>query len=209
MGLIKNITKEDLELSAKLDGLETTYNFQFNHPEQGKLKANISGYVNDNLLKAFWEIEKKYNENIKGKWIEEYIKEIDITFSSYGGYCYTALQIIDFIRNWNYSHNVKINFTAQGMIASAGFLIFVMGERRSASINSHFMIHELSASYGYSKLSLLRDSLLGDKQLQEILERLILARTDINEDKLKEIMQHDYYLTAEQALELGVVHEII
>lgn len=209
MELFKNITKEDLELSSKFNDLNVICNFYFEHPDKdGKLKVNIKGDVNDKLLNTFWEIEEKYNENVKGKWFEEQVKGIDINFSSRGGSCYTCFQIIDFIRLWNESHQTKISFNSQGIIASAGVIIFLMGEKRTASINSLFMIHELH-SWIEGKLTEMKDYVHGCQLIENILSKIILERSSIGEEKLKEIMQHDYYFTAEQALEMGIVHEII
>jgi len=209
MELFKNITKEDIELFSKFNDLNVTCNFYFEHPDKyGKIKANIKGDVNDKLLNAFWDIEKNYIDNVKGKWFEEQVKGIDINFSSYGGSCYTCFQIVDFIRLWNENHQAKINFNAQGIVASAGVIIFLMGEKRTASLNSLFMIHELH-SWVEGKLTEMKDYIHGFQLVQNIINEIILKRTSITQEKFNDIIKHDYFFTPQEALEIGIVHEII
>jgi ATP-dependent protease ClpP protease subunit len=209
MELLKNITKENIELFSKFNDLNVTCNFYFEHPDKdGKIKANIKGDVNDKLLNTFWDIEEKYNDNVRGKWFEEQVKGIDINFSSPGGSCYTCFQIVDFVRLWNENHQAKINFHAQGIVASAGVIIFLMGEKRTASLNSLFMIHELH-SWIDGKLTEMKDYIHGFQLVQNLLNKIILERSSMTEEKFNELVKHDYFFTPQEALEIGIVHEII
>jgi ATP-dependent Clp protease protease subunit len=57
----------------------------------------------------------------------------------------------------------------------------------------------------------MEEKLEESKRLQEKLENLTLSRTKISKKKLAEILENkiDWYMTAEEALALGVIDEII
>ena len=57
----------------------------------------------------------------------------------------------------------------------------------------------------------MQESLEETKRLQKKIEEITLERTQISQKKLTEVLKNkvDWYMTAEEALRLGVIDEIV
>ena len=76
--------------------------------------------------------------------------------------------------------------------------------------NSVVVNHSLSHRHG-GMLQDMRDSIADSEKLQETINDIILDNTKISKDKQLEIikLKEDWYIYAEECLNLGIVDEII
>ena len=83
-------------------------------------------------------------------------------------------------------------------------------KNRKAYRNTTFMIHEISSG-AIGKLADLEESVDETKRLNKVLFDIIEKETKITKEQLEEvyIKKQDWFLTAEEALELGLITEII
>ena len=131
---------------------------------------------------------------------------IQILLSTYGGSVYDGLSLYDAIKG----SNTEVDITCFGKIMSMGIIIMLASKTRKAYRNTTFMIHEVS-SISIGKVADMEDELTETKRLNKILFDIIREETGITKKKLEEIYEKkkDWYLTAEEALELGLITEII
>jgi ATP-dependent Clp protease protease subunit len=93
---------------------------------------------------------------------------------------------------------------------SAGFMILICGHKRFAHKLSTPLYHQVSSgAIGTAKE--IEEKVVEIKRLQNQLESVVKEKTNISKKKLKDIFntQKDWYMTADEALELNVIDEIL
>jgi len=130
---------------------------------------------------------------------------INIVINSDGGDVYEALGMIDFMQ----SLNVKVNTVCRGRAMSAAALLLCAGTgTRAASKNSTIMFHEMSSGI-YGKSSDMKANVQHMEKLEEILVDIMSQNSNKDSKFWKEITMKDYYLSPEEAINLGVIDKII
>ena len=131
---------------------------------------------------------------------------IQVLLSTYGGSVYDGLALYDAIK----ASKTKVDVIIGGKAMSMGTIIMLGSETRKAYRNTTFMIHEMTSGY-LGKLADLENDLGESKRLQKILWDIITSETKITQKQLDDIYEKkkDWYLSAEEALELGLITEII
>lgn len=131
---------------------------------------------------------------------------IKIYIDSYGGYVYQILGLISIINK----SEIPIHTIATGAAMSSGFMLLISGHRRFVYELATPLYHQVSSGC-WDKIKDMEEKLEEIQRLQKILEDLTLKRTKINYEKLKDVYDRkfDWYMTAQEALSLGVVDEII
>jgi len=130
---------------------------------------------------------------------------INVVINSDGGDVYEALGMIDYIQ----SLNVKVNTICRGRAMSAAALLLCSGTGvRAASKNSTIMFHEISSGI-YGKSSDMKANVQHTEKLEEILINIITANSKKDSTFWKDKILKDYYLSPEEAMELGVIDNII
>lgn len=130
---------------------------------------------------------------------------INIIINSDGGDVYEALGMIDYIQ----SLNVKVNTICRGRAMSAAALLLCAGTGiRAVSKNSTIMFHEMSSGI-YGKSSDMKANVQHMEKLEEILVSIMSDNSKKDGKFWKEKTIKDYYLSPEEALELGVIDSII
>jgi ATP-dependent Clp protease protease subunit len=130
---------------------------------------------------------------------------INIIINSDGGDVYEALGMVDFIQ----SLDVKVNTICRGRAMSAAALLLCAGTgTRAASKNSTIMFHEISSGI-YGKSSDMKANVQHTEKLEEILISIITSNSKKDSNFWKERILKDYYLSPDEALELGVIDTII
>lgn len=133
-------------------------------------------------------------------------KPIKIFIDSYGGSVYQCLGLISIIEK----SKIPIHTIAIGAAMSAGFDILICGHKRFcyslATIMYHQVFHRTS---GETKK--MEEDLIETKRLQKKMEDMVIAKTKITKEKLKEVYKSkiDWYMSARQALKYGVVDKIL
>ena len=133
-------------------------------------------------------------------------KPIKIYIDSYGGEVYSCFGLIGLIN----SSTTPVHTIVTGCAMSAGFVIAVNGHKRFAYKSSTYMYHQ-AANHTHGKLKDLEDDIVETRRLQEIMESNVISKTNIPKKKIKEVYdtKTDWYISAQDAVSLGIVDEII
>jgi len=173
------------------------FNKQVDQASIGKLTEQIIEINNhDRKLEKLYDIyDIQYTPN-----------PINIYIDSYGGrvyQCFGLLSVID-------CSVTPIHTYVTGAAMSAGFLMLICGHKRFAYALSTPLYHQASKSF-YGTAKDMEEDFMEIKRLQTKMEDIVMKRTKITREKLTEIYEKktDWYMSATQALRLGVVDEII
>ena len=136
-------------------------------------------------------------------------KEIDLYINSPGGSITDGMAIVD---TMNYI-KCPVSTICVGMAASMGSVLLASGEKgkRFATPNSEILIHQpLIAGGGISGQT--TDIKIHADQMIKTRERLTKILADRTGKPLEQVMkdtERDNYMTAEEALEYGLIDEIL
>ena len=130
---------------------------------------------------------------------------INLLLNSNGGDVYEALGIIDYIE----SLEVPVNIIARGRAMSAGAMILCCGTGvRAASKSTTIMVHEASAEI-FGKSADIKANADHIDELEEDFYKIMAIKTNQNEEFWRKACRKDYYMTAQKALELGLIDKVI
>lgn len=143
------------------------------------------------------------------KFTNEFPK-ITIYLNSPGGEVKQSLAIYDTIKRNNLIYDQLILCT--GGVSSGGTIVLlsVPLEKRICTENTTFMIHQAS-SFTLGKLKEMEEDIDESKRLNDLTFNLYTENTKITKEKLNEIYEKkiDWWITAKEAVELGLVSNII
>ena len=133
-------------------------------------------------------------------------KPIKVYIDSYGGAVYQCFGLLSVIER----SQTPVHTIVTGCAMSCGFLILLAGHKRFAHKMSTPLYHQVSTGF-FGKVQDMEEKLEEAKRLQTQIEDYTKSRTKIGKKKLREILENkkDWYMSADEALELGVVDEII
>lgn len=129
---------------------------------------------------------------------------IHLYISTSGGDVVEAFRIINAIERLD----TPVFTYADGMVASAGIWILISGEKRYSFAHNSMMLHNVLVEISGDYKNVLAKISHTDK-LQEYLYDMLLSRTKLNREKIDHIFKYDYFFDAKEALELGIIDEII
>lgn len=152
----------------------------------------------------FLETKIKTIEKLNPVFEEEEDNFINLHINSYGGDAYGMLGTIDVIRLSKY----PIRGIAKGQVMSAGALILIGCNERIMSKNSIMMIHDLNTFLGgtYKDITSEYDHI---RTLQKIVYEYLEEHSNKDKAWWESKLQRNLYLTAGEALELGLIDKII
>ena len=103
-----------------------------------------------------------------------------------------------------------IHTIVTGAAMSCGFMILISGHKRFGYKLSTPLYHQVSTGF-YGKIKDMEERLQETKRLQKLIEDITLERTNISKKKLADVLKNkvDWYMSAEEAVKLGVIDEII
>lgn len=125
---------------------------------------------------------------------------IKIFIDCYGGNLTEAFGIVDTIQ----SSITPVYTIVSGCAYSGGFLIAIAGHKRFCYPHASYMFHEGAGGFQGDANKFVNFTTFYKKQLEQM-KRIIIDNTGIDEEKYKEIKHDDFWMTAEEALEYGVV----
>lgn len=133
-------------------------------------------------------------------------KPIKVYIDSYGGAVYQCFGLLSVIER----SQTPVHTIVTGCAMSCGFLILLAGHKRFAHKMSTPLYHQVSTGF-FGKVQDMEEKLEEAKRLQTQIEDYTKSRTKIGKKKLREILENkkDWYMSADEALELGVVDEIL
>ena len=135
---------------------------------------------------------------------------IQFIISTHGGLVCEMFSIYDIMRSCG--EDCVITTLGIGKVMSAGVLLLAAGTKGSRQIgeNCQIMIHGLKAEQG-GYLPAMENDLENLNQLQERYIKVLSKETNMSKRYIKKLFNRklDVYLTAEEAVELGIADEII
>ena len=157
----------------------------------GQIDNDVANLINAQLL--FLESEDKN-------------KDIQLYINSPGGSVYAGLSIFD---TMNYI-KPEVSTICVGMAASMGAVLLAAGAKgkRVALPNSRILIHQVlgGAEGQASDIKIQAEEILG---LKETLNKILAERTGQPYEKVDKDTDRDYYLSAMQAKEYGLIDKVI
>ena len=159
-------------------------------------KAIIEIGEDDLILKKLYDV---YDLDYNPKPIKLYI-------DSYGGAVYQCFGLIGVMEK----STTPVHTIVTGAAMSCGFIILISGHKRFGYQHSTPLYHQVSTGF-FGKVQDMEESLEQTKKLQKKIEDMTTSLTKISKKKLKEILKNktDWYMTADEALCLGVIDEIL
>ena len=133
-------------------------------------------------------------------------KPINVLVSSPGGHVESGDMIHDIVK----FIRAPVNMIGTGWVASAGVHIYlsVPKERRFVLENTRFLIHQPSGGAGgvASDIAIQAKEIL---RTRERLARIIARETGQTVEKVSKDIERDYWMSATEAMEYGLVGKII
>ena len=138
--------------------------------------------------------------------IDYVAKPIKIMIDSFGGQVYQILGLLAIMDE----SKTPIHTYATGAAMSCGFMLLIHGHKRFAYKHATPLYHQVSSGSS-GKVKDMEEKLEESKRLQGLLEKLTLEKTKISAKKLERVYKtkKDWYMTAKEALKLGVIDEIV
>lgn len=129
-------------------------------------------------------------------------EEIDLSINSYGGDAFIGIDICNTLKD----HPGPVTITITGIAASAASVICMGADKIRAHANTMLMVHNAQtfAAGDAKKLRKAADN------VEKVSQAVLKSYTNrVDEDKMKKLLDDETYFTAEEALALGLIDEII
>jgi ATP-dependent Clp protease protease subunit len=158
-----------------------------------------------NILKLNRTIDTLNNDLLHKSIItSNKVAEIYLYINSFGGHIFDAFSTLDTVMN----SKIPIYTVIDGCAASAATLISVVGQKRFIKPHSHFLIHQLS-SVMWGKHEEFIDELQNQIRFMSMIKTIYKEHTNLPMKKLDEILKHDLWFDANDALKFGLADEIL
>ena len=128
---------------------------------------------------------------------------IHLHINSPGGDAFSGLSIVDTIQ----ACRTPIYTYVDGSAASAATLIAMAGDKRYASKNSFMLFHQPSIVWG-GKLDEFMDEVENQKKIYEKILNIYLENSDIPEEELEELLQHELWLDVDTCIQHGFIDKV-
>ena len=108
------------------------------------------------------------------------------------------------------SSSTPVEVICAGKIMSMGVIVALGAKVRKAYRNTTFMIHQVKG-LSIGSLREMEDTVAEASRINEMLFNIIKTKTKVSEVQLNEVLQckKDWIMTAEEALELGILTELM
>lgn len=146
-----------------------------------------------------WNLEDKRNEIA----VEDR-KPIKVFINSNGGslnetmYCNDIMMVSE----------TPVYTICQSKAYSAGGLLLIAGDKRFCYPSSTYLLHAGSTGMGGNTTTVF-DTLEFQKRYEGKVKDMVLTNTKITEDLYDEVYRKEWYLTAEEMLQYGIVDKIL
>jgi len=171
----------------------------------------IEEFDRESIFKIIRRIDKIINTDIKKGISPKDAEPITIYIDSYGGCLLSCFGIISVMRSYQ-KQGWTINTVGMSRTMSAGFYLLLCGNRRSVYELCSLMVHDQRAfEYGYKTV---RDKRVELQEWEKEWNKLISIVEEyslITREQLEWYVERarDWNMDAQEALELGVIDEII
>ena len=205
----KKITTSDFDLEELMDCLEDNVKediVDFSDVINLKCSLDREIFLGDitvgtgALIASIISFWNKMDKDIA----DRYRKPIKIYIDSEGGSLTDTFTIIDAIS----LSELPIYTIVTGTAYSGGCLVALSGHKRYAFPHASFMLHEGSTSTGGDSHKFINYSKFYQKQLNQ-LKDIVIKHTNMTDEFYESIKRDDYWLSADEAIEKGIIDEIV
>lgn len=163
------------------------------------------GFTTDSIFKVAYYLDRLISLDKKMGTKEP----IEIVISSYGGDAYSCIFICEKIIGLVKS-GYEIITTVQDTAFSAAFFMLICGSKRRAYKGSRIMCHAANTG-AVGRHQDIIDDLDETNAIWDKIKEITISQTKITNEKLEELKKYkiDWYFWADEALELGVIDEIL
>lgn len=167
-------------------------------------------FTNNRIIYVTGEIDEDKSQEVIKSLLEFEVrdptKDIHMFIDSYGGYVDSFLPIYDVIQMIN--SDVATVCIGKSFSSAAYLLMGGTKGKRFITKNSRTLIHELSSNL-HGKLSEMNHFISEYKNRQEMINKIILKHTNINENDLDMYIKKDSFFDSEKSKSLGIVDNIV
>jgi ATP-dependent Clp protease protease subunit len=130
---------------------------------------------------------------------------ITLYINSEGGDVIAGLAFIDALKLFK----AEVNTVAIGEVSSMALMLFLCGKNRAATENAKFLHHQ-SSSMQDGRLKELKEDIEEMEELEDICTDLLVQNTKKGKKFWEKSVENgDFKFNADQALRLGVIHEVL
>ena len=202
---------EMAEVEKRPDTQDEPNNFFFDFGQVTMLNSctiYFNCFVEKGTVDDAMRLIKRVNQNIASIELDYPELKGNVPFkfiiNSGGGNVVQGLRLFDAIKNNVY----PITTIANGMAASMGIIILVAGKKIQATEHSTLMIHQLSAG-AQGKFNELQGHMKFWTDLQTKLAEILTNNTKAKKEDIDKFMQGETYILAKEALQMGLIQEIV
>ena len=166
-------------------------------------------YIWGDITSMKWWDEDVTPQDIK-KALDEMgdVTKVKVSVNSYGGECDAGILIYNILDDYRKRKNIPIDVTIDGVAASMGGVIAMVGDKVTMHDNAILMLHKpMGVALGNSDEMRKQADVL-DKYEQRLIN-IFMSRFKGTEDELKEIISAETWYLADEAKERGFVDEVI
>ncbi len=178
-----------------------------NAPES---KNNTVPTTDSRSILVFKQMDDELTKDFVSKLIEletkDAEKDIKVFINSPGGYVTSLFCMLDSLR----LVKPDIKTYCLGEAASAAAVLTMSGTKGKRYITKHsrILLHQLS-SFALGHIADVKISVKESERINSILMDIIIERTKIKRKELKKLISRDCWLSAQEALEYGLVDHIL
>lgn len=200
------MNEQQIVVIGNLDGLE---NLQLPDPTLLSYYQDIQNrmfWVNGEIDSGLYELVQyiiRINREDKDLPIEKR-QPIRIMFNSIGG----ELDVADTLVSTIALSKTPVYGYAMGLVASAASVIYLACHKRYALSTAYFVLHKGSANIG-GDFNTVQAAMDDYKEQIARMVKYYVEKTTYPEDIINEKIKTDWYIHTPEALEYGVVNEVI
>jgi len=131
-------------------------------------------------------------------------KPLNIYINSYGGEVFEGFAIYNTLKNYKGYKTVYVD----GIAASIASVIAMCGNKVVMNKASMLMVHNASG-LAYGNADEMKKVVNALEQINEVIRGVYMAKTGMDEDTIKNLMDNETYLKPQEALDYGFIDEIL
>lgn len=130
-------------------------------------------------------------------------KRINVYINSGGGEVFAAVAIAQQLKK----HKAEVHTYVEGIAASAATIIAMAGDVRHMTVSGLYMIHLPSSSARGNKHDFAKGIEVLEK-VEDIIRLTYKSKTNLSDEELTQMIDHETWLTAEEAYKYGFITDI-
>lgn len=166
---------------------------------------SIDIYLYGDIYDSWWDENSNSAKTLKDKLLEfGNITEINLHINSLGGDVIEGIAIFNLLKQ----HQATVNVYVDGFACSIASVIAMAGDKIYMPNNTMMMIHNCWTYVSGNAKDLRKTADDLDKIMQSSIESY-MSKVNITEEELKELLDNETWLTAQECLDMGFADELL